>query len=331
MGPLQPARGPNPSAPPGCRRISRLRRSMSARIAAATAVSVLLGTVAAQAALPSPTCTALGQKLATMTHPNSRELNVLLMNASEGGCLDLSRRLLEIGASPRAANQAGDTALILAARAGEEDMVRLLLDSGAAIHHRNLKGATALLAALTANRKQMASFLLERGADPSLGDKDGVTPLAAAAFNGDRQSLERLLERGVEANPVDRSGKSPIVYAAARGFAAIVERLLDAGAPVNARYGHDLTALAWAAGHANDAPVADGVETVTLLLDRGADQNLADDRGRTPLMIAAGGDHPEIVALLLSRGGDALRRDGDGKMASDLAASAAVADALARN
>ena len=106
-------------------------------------------------------------------------------------------------------------------------------------------------------------------------------------------------------------------------------RLLDAGVPVNAQYGHGLTALAWAAGHANDAPVADGIETVQLLLDRGADQSLADDRGRTPLMIAAARGHAEIVALLLERGGELARRDRQGKTARDLAANAAVAQLLA--
>ena len=46
-------------------------------------------------------------------------------------------------------------------------------------------------------------------------------------------------------------------------------------------------------------------------------------------MIAAERDHPEIVARLLAAGADPAARDRDGKTAADLAASAAVREALA--
>ncbi len=55
---------------------------------------------------------------------------------------------------------------------------------------------------------------------------------------------------------MDNSGKTAIVYAAGKGFVAIVTVLLDAGIDVNARYGNELSALMWAAGHANENAVA---------------------------------------------------------------------------
>ncbi|MCI0431524.1 MAG: ankyrin repeat domain-containing protein [Rhodospirillales bacterium] len=307
-----------------CTRLAAMVVLFSALAAPAVAGS------ASPAAQNSSTCTALDQKFWTLHSPNTRALNELLLDAADNGCLELARRVLDAGAVAKAANQVGNSALTLAARAGEEEVAELLLERGAPIDHRNLAGATALLTGVIANRRKLVIFLLDRGADFTIADENGVTPLAAAAFNGDKRTLERLLERGAGPQTVDRTGKAPILYAAARGFPSIVERLLDEGVPVNARYGHDLTALAWAAGHANDAPVADGLATVTLLLDRGADQSLADDRGRTPLMIAAERGHAEIVSLLLSRGGDPAHRDREGKTARDLAANAAVAAALGR-
>ncbi len=105
------------------------------------------------------------------------------------------------------------------------------------VNHRNLAGSTALLRAATKNRRRTAKKLLAAGADPGV---------------------------------IDATGKGAMVYAAAKGFAVIVDTLLKAGIEVNTRYGNDLTALIWAAGHSNDVPAAEGLETVKLRLEGGA-------------------------------------------------------------
>jgi ankyrin repeat protein len=111
------------------------------------------------------------------------------------------------------------------------------------------------------------------------------------------------------------------MYAAALGFAPIVRRLLDAGVPVDTRDGNELTALMWATGHADNAGSADAQATVTLLLERGAAIDATDNRGRTPLMIAAERGHAAIVALLMAHGAAVDLRDKAGKTARDLAAN----------
>ena len=54
-------------------------------------------------------------------------------------------------------------------------------------------------------------------------------------------------------------------------------------------------------------------EAVELLLDNGADVNVKDEYGSTPLHDASLGKHNEVVELLISRGADvnAKRKDGD--------------------
>ena len=71
----------------------------------------------------------------------------------------------------------------------------------------------------------------------------------------------------------------------------IVEILLDAGVAVNQRYHHQLTAMMWAAGYGKG-------DTVQLLLDRGADPRLRDDRGKSALDIARETGHADVVELL---------------------------------
>ena len=103
---------------------------------------------------------------------------------------------------------------------------------------------------------------------------------------------------------MDKTDKTAIVYAAGRGFPDIVDLLLDHGVDINARYGNDLTVLMWAAGYSDEAGTQDMEKVIKLLLDRGARLDDQDNRGRTPLMIAAELNHTVAVDLLLARGAD---------------------------
>jgi ankyrin repeat protein len=84
----------------------------------------------------------------------------------------------------------------------------------------------------------------------------------------------------------------------------------------------------WAAGHANDAPQADGVEVAGMLVAAGAGVDRQDDRGRTALMIAAERGHAAMVRFLVAAGANPSLRDAGGLDASALATDEAVRAAL---
>ena len=260
---------------------------------------------------------------------NTRERNFLLFDAAERGCTDLVPGLIEAGASITARDRFGNTPLLIAARMGHRKIVTYLLDQGSDVRHPNLAGSTALIRAVSSNRRRTAKLLLEAGADIDAVNSKGISALMAASFNGNDRLVTLLLDNSADPGLVDRTGKGALIYAAGKGFTAIAAMLLDAGVEANTRYGNALTALMWAAGHSNDVPVAEGVETVRLLLARGARIDDADNRGRTPLMIAAERGHAEIVAVLIEAGADPARRDKDGKSAADLARDEALRQRLA--
>jgi uncharacterized protein len=282
---------------------------------------------------------------ATAAEPDCRELDrnytvakadiasiqrsALLFASAAKDCGALARRLIADGASLQARDRAGAMPLALAARGGHAAMVEQFLAEGAAIDARDLAGATALYGAVESERPSTVAVLLNRGADPNLSGRSDVSPLAAAAFRGNDRIVELLLSRGADADHLDATGKTPIVYASARGFVLVVRRLLDSGVNAKARYGNDLTALMWAAGHEDGVGAGAAVEVTELLIEHGAAIDAADNRGRTALMTAAERGDAAVVARLVTHGAIRELRDKAGKTACDLAANEAVREALA--
>jgi ankyrin repeat protein len=268
----------------------------------------------------------------------SVQSNSALFSAADAGCEEFARSLLAAGASLDARDRLGAMPLAHAARAGQRALVELFLAKGAQIDARDIAGSTALGVAAENERQATVALLLAKGADPNLSGRSGLTPLASAAFKGNDRIVEQLLSRiadpagradPADPNVVDATGKAAMTYAAARGFAGIVRRLLDAGVDAKFRYGNELTALMWAAGHEDGVGVHAAESTVDLLLSRGAQVDAIDDRGRTALMMAAELGHAEIVEMLIGRGADQTVRDKSGKTALDLAADESVRRALA--
>lgn len=304
--------------------VDRRKRDASARPAPVAALLLaFLAIPAAAGERPgahAQICTDLARtQLRPQVLEDRRQRDFALFEAARKGCTDLAAELLDAGASPAARNGIGNTPLHVAAEAGHADLVELLLARGAEVDRPDLRGRTPLRLAVEARRRDVVRRLLAAGADPDRRDAQGLAPLAAAAFAGDRRLVDALLDAGADPDPVDVTGKSPIVYAAARGFSAIVARLLEAGVDPARRYGHDLTALMWGAGHGNDVPAKDGIATAELLLEAGAPLDARDDRGMTALMIAAGRGHAEMATFLLARGADPQARDREGRTALDLA------------
>jgi ankyrin repeat protein len=181
--------------------------------------------------------------------------------------------------------------LVLAARAGQVQRVASLLESGAQVNSRDRNGDTPLNMAAARGNADLVDLLLRSKADVQLPNLTGVTPLMGAAYAGNAQIVRRLLEAGARIDPVDRVKKNAAVYAAAQGCAACLDELLKAGAPVNGRLDHELTLLMWTAGYGHES-------VARLLMDRGADRALRDDRGKTAADIARELNFPALARLL---------------------------------
>lgn len=263
------------------------------------------------------------RKLATS--PDTLQVNNLLFEAARNGCVSMAPTLFAAGASRLARDREGDTPLAIAARKGRLPMIEALLGGvkpeDAGLDKPDVHGATPLLLATLAGRASAAKRLLEAGAEVNVANDQGETPLTAAAYVRNAELGALLLDRGARVDVTDRTGKGPMVYAAAQGVDKLVARLLELGVDPNRRYGGEVTALMWAAGHADSAPASGALSAVKLLIAHGAKVDLVDDRGRSALMVAAALGHAEIVGTLLEAGADRALRDKGGKSAADLAVS----------
>ena len=108
---------------------------------------------------------------------------------------------------------------------------------------------------------------------------------------------------------------TPLIGAARAGDGAAVRSLVAHGASPNETGGVNGWTPLEHAVHKNQ------LESVKALLDAGADPNLADRAGTTPLIMAAGYGYTPIVELLLRRGADPRRFNRNGQNALDAALS----------
>lgn len=113
---------------------------------------------------------------------------------------------------------------------------------------------------------------------------------------GKPEVIKLLLDKGVDIDSFNNSGNTPLIVAANRGEIKTIEVLLKHGANINKRKDGDSTALSRGVHHIN---------VVKLLLDGGADPNIADEFGKTPLWYASAyKGNIDIVNLLLENGAD---------------------------
>ena len=214
----------------------------------------------------------------------------------------------------------GYSAMHLAARFGLVDIGKLLLDNGAAIDIKSLlTGGTPLHTAASASQVDFAKMLVKRKANLEIVDKLGSTPLLTAALRLDPDMVEVLVDAGANINVKSSVNplQTPMVFAAGnpnplehRKSVAIIKYLLKHKGDINFPSSNGTTPLMAAA---RKPDLSDGYDRAALLIDKGADLNVVNDKGETALMLAAGAGNEKLVKLLLDKGADAQKKNGAGE------------------
>lgn len=136
------------------------------------------------------------------------EADAALILAAREGAVDLSRRLLDWGASPNARSQnESRPVLSVAAIAGDARIVQLLLDRGAEFGARDANGATAMYHAVFCGHLEAVKALWDTGFQ--LGRPGHPGALSIYARQGGHKALAQWLDALWERGEID-SGESTL-------------------------------------------------------------------------------------------------------------------------
>ncbi|KAL3075605.1 hypothetical protein niasHT_034972 [Heterodera trifolii] len=192
-----------------------------------------------------------------------------------------------------------ETAMHMCARTGNESILLAMVNKigpGAVQIVQNKKsknGWSPLLEACARGHVGVSRILLQHHARIDVFDDAGRTALHLASANGHIELTKLLLKYKAFVNSKAKNGEAPLHLAAQYGHPRVVSMLIqEHGASLEAITLDNQTALHFSAKYGQ-------LVVAQTLLALGANPNARDDKGQTPLHLAAENDFPDVVKLFL--------------------------------
>ena len=215
--------------------------------------------------------------------------------AAENNHYEVVAELLKHHANINVSADNGRTVLHSAAGHASAELFCLLIEKGASLTLLADNRWSVLHEAANKGNLDVLRLLLQQPAiDLNAKDSNGQTPLAMAAISKQEAACRTLLEQqAIQVDTSDWRGHTPLHHAGGAGETTMVELLLSRrNVDVNPRekhYGRTPLLHAAADGH---------LDTVRVLLENGADMDIADSFGWSPLMYAESNGHMAVVKEL---------------------------------
>ncbi len=203
-----------------------------------------------------------------MTPSQSADNGRIMLEAAASGNVEALKRLVEAGASLESPNAAGETPLLLAVKNNHLPAAIFLIDAGSSINAQAVNNDSPWLLAGALGRTEMLRHMIPKGPDFSLRNRFGGNALIPACERAHVETVKLLLTTKIDVNHVNNLGWTCLLEIVILG---------DGGA----RH----------------------VEVAKLVLAAGADPNIADKDGVTPLAHARRKRQAEVARLVEAAGG----------------------------
>ena len=197
---------------------------------------------------------------------------------------------------PSASEAARYGGLHAAAHHGDAAAIEKLAAQGASLNARDRYGRTPLHVATFARRREAIRALVRAGGDLHLLENDRYDCVTIAAVADDEETLRLLLALGASAKLITSRYDGTALIAAAHLGHGVVKQLIAAGAPLDHVNNLHWTAVIESIVLGNGGPRHQ--ETLRALIQAGANLQLADRQGNTPLALARSRGYDEMVRML---------------------------------
>jgi ankyrin repeat protein len=202
---------------------------------------------------------------------------------------------------PSAAEIAAYRGLHAAAARGDAGEIERLVRAGTTIDARDSRGRTPLHVAVFMGKQDIARTLLRLGTDPNALESQQYDIVTIAAVADNVAMLRIALDGGCRPNNVTSPYQGTALIAAAHlGHVEVVRALIAAGAPLD-----HVNNLGWTA-LIESIVLGDGGKRHTAVLkdlvDAGANINLGDRSGDSPLALAKKRNFGEMIKTLEAAG-----------------------------
>ncbi|RWS14623.1 ankyrin repeat domain containing protein 25-like protein [Dinothrombium tinctorium] len=192
------------------------------------------------------------------------------------------------------------------------EVIRLLLAVGCDELHRDNFGRTPLHLAAKHGNVDVIEALCDVGGDPLINSQDNEGKIALhESAFGGFASACKLLISGNNVNIMSHSGKTALRMAAFNGHLDTISLLVEHGADINYVDADGRSTLYCIAVSSDDEPMA--LQTIQHLSKLGANLEIRDLEKRTALHVASWQGYRNTVQTLIHCGADVNACDGEGR------------------